>query len=311
MQCSSSECQLLWLSQRPTIVDLHKAYRSYYTHDDGELRERKGIRFFLSRCKRVFVKSYIKCRFGYIHAGFVRIFLMELLAQLLPSGSDSLAIEGMLLPAIDQPRRLLEVGCGNGNMLKLMRELGWEVEGLEYDPKCKKLVEILGLRCSLGDIREQQYPSESFNAIYAGNVIEHVFDPVSFVKECSRVLKTGGYFVVLTPNAASFGHMYFNRDWRGLEPPRHLQLFNLRNLSKIVTDYGFELKIARTTNRGAWYILGMSTSIRKARYCGSRTAKSHIRMLSCGGLARQLLGRLIQAFLSNRGEELLLVAIKK
>jgi 2-polyprenyl-3-methyl-5-hydroxy-6-metoxy-1,4-benzoquinol methylase len=311
MQCSALECQLLWLSQRPTAAELHKAYRAYYTHDDGELRKRKGLRLFLSGCKRAFVKSYIECRFGYIQAGKVRAFLVELLASLLPAGSDSLAVEGMFLPAIDQPRRLIEVGCGNGNMLKLMRELGWQVEGLEYDATCIKLVETQGVRCSLGDIREQQYPSESFNAMYTGNVIEHVNDPGSFVKECSRVLKPGGYFVVLTPNAASLGHRHFNRDWRGLEPPRHLQIFNLKNLSKLVTDYGFELQVARTTNRGAWYILGMSASIRKARLFGTSTADSNVRLLSLRGIARQLLGRLIQAFLSDRGEELLLIAIKK
>ena len=314
-RCSDRACELVWLSLRPTAKDLHKAYRSYYTHVDGALPERKYLRSFLGSVKRKFTKKftkyYIENRFGYIHANKCRMFLLDLLAQLNPSGADALAIEGMFLPVTNVRGRLLEVGCGNGKMLRLMRELGWQVEGAEFDPVCKKMVEMQGITCSLGDIRDQRYPSSSFNAIFTGNVIEHVVDPIGFVAECSRVLKTGGYFVVITPNSESIGHRHFKCDWRGLEPPRHLQIFNLKNLSKLIGEYGFELKVARTTNRGAWYIWGMSANIRKARLCGAQTAEVGVKLISFRGLVLQTVGRLAHIFLPDCGEELIVVAVKK
>ncbi len=309
MQCSENQCQLIWLSPRPTIQDLPIAYKSYYTHT-ASIQNVSWLRSLLHQIRRNFIKSYVECRFGYNHASTIRKFILASAAHLLPSGADACAINGMFLPASTRPQRLIEVGCGNGDMLALMRDLGWEVSGVEFDPKCKNLVEMQGIPCHLGDIRELHYPTDTFDAIYTGNVIEHLIDPHSFVTECARILKSGGRFVCLTPNSTSFGHAYFKHNWRGLEPPRHLALFNLKNLTRLLKDNGFELELSRTTNRGAWYIFGMSAAIRKASLCG-QSLESGVRLLSLSGLIRQLVGRVIQVAFRDRGEEIVVVAVKR
>ena len=310
VQCSEGHCELLWLSPRPTIQDLPKAYKSYYTHT-ASIQSANRLRLLLRQLRRNFIKSYVECRFGYIEASAIRKFVMGAVVRLFPAGADAYAINGMFLPATNAAHRLIEVGCGNGSMLTLMRDLGWEVNGLEFDPTCKQLVEMHGISCSIGDLRDQHYPDDTFDAIYTGNVIEHLIDPHNFVAECARVLKTGGRFVALTPNSASLGHAYYKCDWRGLEPPRHLSLFNLKNLSKLLLDNGFEIEIIRTTNRGAWYIFGMSKAIRKARLHVGKPLDSRVYLLSISGLIRQFSGRLIQAIFPARGEEILVVAVKK
>lgn len=310
VQCSEVHCELLWLSPRPTIQDLHKAYKTYYTHNTT-IKNVSWLRLLLSKLHRNFIKSYIECRFGYIHASTIRKFIMGAAVRLLPSGADAYAINGMFLPGTNTAQRLIEVGCGNGSMLSLMRDLGWEVNGLEFDPACKQLVEMHGIPCHIGDLRDQHYPDDTFDAIYTGNVIEHLIDPYNFVAECARVLKPGGRFVLLTPNSAGFGHAYYKSDWRGLEPPRHLSLFNLKNISKLLLDNGFKIEIIRTTNRGAWYIFGMSKAIRKARLHVSQALDSGVRLLSISGLIRQLFGRLIQVIFPAGGEEIVVVAVKK
>ena len=69
--------------------------------------------------------------------------------------------------------------------------------------------------------------------------IEHVYDPVKVVESIYRLLKPGGVFWIETPNIDSFGHDIYGPDWRGLEPPRHLVLFNRTTLINILHQIGF------------------------------------------------------------------------
>src|SRR5206468_4239492 len=122
--------------------------------------------------------------------------------------------------------RLLEIGVGSGQMLAAMRTHGWQVEGVDLDPAAVRNAQAKGLPVKLGTLEEQNYPDCSFDAIVMSHVIEHVPAPVSFLNECRRVLKPHGRLVLITPNSDSLGHRLYDRNWRGLEPPRHLHIFN-------------------------------------------------------------------------------------
>jgi hypothetical protein len=143
-----------------------------------------------------------------------------------------------------------------------------------------------------------------------GNVIEHVYDPAGLLVFCHRILAPGGRIVVVTPNARSLGHAYFKQDWRGLEPPRHLQIFTQQSLRKALTESGFAIASARTTNRGFWYLCGMSARLRRARQRGLRHVDPSLKLLSLQSLLRQFLGRFIQLASRQRGEELLTIGEK-
>src|ERR1019366_8424047 len=90
-----------------------------------------------------------------------------------------------------------------------------------------------------GSVEGKSYPSATFDAITLNHVIEHVPDPISTIKECSRLLKPGGKLVMFTPNAASLSHRYFKQDWRGLEPPRHLHVFSFKSMRKLFDKADF------------------------------------------------------------------------
>jgi predicted SAM-dependent methyltransferase len=71
------------------------------------------------------------------------------------------------------------------------------------------------------------------------HVIEHVHDPVGVLKSCFELLRPGGVLWLETPNICSFGHETFGRNWRGLEPPRHLVIFSPASMRGALEVAGF------------------------------------------------------------------------
>jgi len=135
--------------------------------------------------------------------------------------------------------RLLDVGCGSGQTLELMAKLGWSVEGIDSDPVAVSRAHERGFKVRQGTLDQQKFPGGCFDAVVMRHVIEHLHDPLSQLQECYRVLKPGGVLVTVTPNGKSWGHRRFNRDWRGLEPPRHLHIFSHSSLGAISAKAGF------------------------------------------------------------------------
>jgi 2-polyprenyl-3-methyl-5-hydroxy-6-metoxy-1,4-benzoquinol methylase len=310
-RCDRSDCRLLWLDPRPRADEIEKAYRTYYTHAENPAQTDISARAILRSVYRCIKNGYLRLQFGYrkgVGSPWYR--LLAPFAFLHPAGIDAVAIDAMFLDAPPSGGRLLEIGCGNGLILERMHERGWAAEGVEFDPKCVEAVRARGLRCYLGDVRDQSLPNESFHAIFMSHVIEHVYDPKGFMDECFRVLKPGGQVIALTPNADGWGHRFFGRDWRGLEPPRHLQIFNQHNLSTVVRAAGFSEINSRTTNWGAWYLYGTSSAIRSARKARLPKVQWHARIFSIRGLCSQIIGRALVRLYPDLGEETILVAKK-
>ena len=94
------------------------------------------------------------------------------------------------------------------------------------------------------------------------HVIEHVPDPLGTRTECRRLLRPGGRLVLTTPNALGMGHRRFGRDWRGLETPRHLQVFTPGALRALVDRSGLAEVSLESRTYGAAFIHAESRRIR-------------------------------------------------
>jgi 2-polyprenyl-3-methyl-5-hydroxy-6-metoxy-1,4-benzoquinol methylase len=307
-QCAT--CDGLWLDPIPR--DLCRSYQFYHTHFDPVNANARSIVGKTLRAGYKPIKDgYLRARFRYrdgVGPSWWRIFAP--LAFLHPAGSDGIADDAMFLSAPAAGARLLEVGCGNGSMLEKMQRRGWQVEGVEFDPECVKRVEARGLKCYARDLRELGLPEETFDAIYLGHVIEHLYEPGNLLKECWRVLKRNGHLVMTTPSMQSWGHKHYRQDWRGLESPRHLQVFNPGSLLRLTQQSGFDRCRVRTTNRSAWYVLGMSAALRKTREQSCPHDAAVLSMISWRALGFQILGRLVNLFQRDAGEEIVLTARK-
>jgi 2-polyprenyl-3-methyl-5-hydroxy-6-metoxy-1,4-benzoquinol methylase len=236
-QCPDRECGLIWLDPMPLPEDIGKAYAHYYTHASRDGVSQSG---FLKRVYKPIMQGYFAHKYHY-PAGS-RPSLRKMLGCLLylfPVRRRGLDGDVRFLKALPQGR-VLDIGCGSGDWLALMKDLGWRVSGLDFDENAVKVARVRGLEVACGALGEQDYPDDIFDAVTLSHVIEHVPDPIETLAECLRILKPGGILVVLTPNASSFSHGLFKQDWRGLEPPRHLHIFSNQSLAILAARAGFK-----------------------------------------------------------------------
>jgi SAM-dependent methyltransferase len=245
VRCPDRQCGLIWMDPMPLAEDLGRAYQGYYTH---AAPSEAGAGNLLRRAYSAIKSDYLVVRYGYPsvtqHSLSGRLGWLLYLLPLQRAGVES---EARYLRAC--PRgRLLDVGCGGGKWLTKMRDLGWEVRGVDFDAEAVKAAARRGLRVDHGSLEAVGYPGGSFDAITLNHVIEHLPDPVSTLEECRRLLKPGGHLVVVTPNSASLGHWLFKGAWRGLEPPRHLRLFCPSSMRVALKRAGFSHFEVRTVN---------------------------------------------------------------
>lgn len=235
-RCPKPSCGILWPDPMPLEEDIGKAYRSYYTHQDGLPLPDNFVRRIYSQMRN----GYLRSKYDYrcIRRSRWWDLLLKNLLYLHPPRRESIDL-GVFWLKSKPNGRLLEVGCGSGAILQSMNELGWQAEGVDFDPAAVEQARRKDLTIHLGTLTELKLPENTFDAIAASHFIEHVADPIGILRECHRLLKPGGLLVLTTPNARSWGHRLYLGNWRGLEPPRHLRIFTRSALAAACTQAGF------------------------------------------------------------------------
>ena len=308
-ECTKLECKLLWLNPMPIVDDIFQAYTNYYTHavqNKTHLIEKIKVKKYIRSC-------YLSSKYGYCSSFQILPWLSSLLSSamyLFPSKRSEADFSVMYLPAVDNGR-LLEIGCGSGAMLKTMSDLGWKVEGVEVDPEGVVVARAKGLTVHWGDVYTRAYPDNSFDAVTLSHVIEHVHDPARLICECTRILKPGGKLVVVTPNSKSLGHSIFKSSWLHLDPPRHLHIFNSRNLEHLACLSGLVITSNTTIIRDANTLFIASHSIRKSGKYAWGSDGSVSTIIKILAKALQLYEYFYLKICPLRGEEIALVATKE
>jgi SAM-dependent methyltransferase len=181
---------------------------------------------------------------------------------------------GALLDAIEtlSPRgELFEVGCAGGYFLKLARERGWRVRGLEITVAgASHARDVLGL-----DVEQASFPvsalrAEPADVVYMGHVLEHLRSPAAGIEAATALVRPGGLLVVEVPTYVD--SPYFRALRRllpalraaGLErggllralkfpvagetmEPFHLYEFRRRTLTRLLARFGY--RVLRTESR--------------------------------------------------------------
>ena len=289
----------------PSETDLIEIYGAYYTHQD-KIKSKfvSNLESIYNSVRRIFV-AY---KWGYGRNSLT--FKQKIVARLCLLWPALVAyLDASVFHLSHQQNGfLLEIGCGNGEMLKKMQQLGWTVEGLDFDPAAVDNSRKKGLNIRLGGLIEQNLPENSFDAIVMRHVLEHVPNPSAIISECHRVLKPNGKLIIQTPNTNGLGHSLFKSDWRGLEPPRHLHIFNRKSISSIALHSGFKkINVFTSTNTAAFIFRG-SVNIRRARLNYEKNSTSKFDWIMYF-ILQEIEAILIKLY-PDLGEELVMVAEK-
>lgn len=244
-----SECGCLLLDPRPRADALARAYENYHTHKSpaprtglANLRRQVGLWILARRFRTRPREGHRLARWFAMGVGWLPTVRRRALG---PGGP-------ILPPRISggRPPRFLDVGCGSGWLLETMQDAGWEAEGQEWDEAAANAALRRGLHVTTGPVSAVK---GSFELITMLHVVEHVADPVDFLREAATKLSPHGRLVVTTPNVEGEGHRRFGRSWRGLEAPRHLQIFNGASLRKVAEAAGLVVERVQDVCRpGIW-----------------------------------------------------------
>jgi methionine biosynthesis protein MetW len=163
----------------------------------------------------------------------------------------------LLIDAVPERARTLDVGCSGGYLAVAMREeRGASVLGVEPDPVAAEAARRRGVEVVVGSVEDPAVLAAlrgPFDAIVCGDVLEHVVDPWGALAALARVLRPGGRAVVSLPNAAHWTvrrallRGRFPREDHGLFDRTHLRWFTRADARALVTGAGLEIVGERFT----------------------------------------------------------------
>ena len=120
------------------------------------------------------------------------------------------------------PPRLLEVGCGYGHFLAAARRRGYDVTGVELSgPAAECARDRLGLTVYQGQLAEVDLAG-GFDVIAAWDTLEHVPDPVAFLRTARGLLRDDGLLAFSTPYVTSLPARLLGARWWTLKPAEHI-----------------------------------------------------------------------------------------
>lgn len=226
-------CQGLYLSPRPTPESIGNAYSHYYTHDgDGKSGPLSAIK------KRVRNEVWSNSLQTSLHP---RLGLPKMLAWTTHWLRHWIAEPFGLRQWAQLPKGLLiDVGCGNGDKLRLAEQLGWKARGIELDAAAVKAAVVQGLQVEQGGFELLANYVGQVDCLVCSHVLEHLYKPLQMIELLLAALKPKGVLLLSVPNASSFLRDHYGENWRGLEAPRHLAIPDRTWLRAYLESQGFE-----------------------------------------------------------------------
>ncbi len=136
---------------------------------------------------------------------------------------------------------VLELACGRGELLELLRDAGVEAEGVDLDEGMVEAAVQAGLSVTLGDALADlaARPDGSLQGVFSAHFVEHLEPDVleRMVAESARVLAPGGVFLAATPNAGCLSVLGYDF-WRD---PTHVRPYEPRLLAFYCAKAGLEV----------------------------------------------------------------------
>ena len=238
---SCDACGLWFQNPRPVDEQIPLLYpHSYAPHTETTLKpngpERQVGR--LRQAWRAWNHGFLTKKLGYEHRSS-QSSARELVAELGAKFSRAARWRAGcdLAPGFVRGGRVLEIGCGNGDTLRRLRDLGWQdLYGIELSESAARIARRHGFTIKVATIESalESYPDASFDAIVGAMVLEHLVNPFAVVRQVARKLRPGGEFLFSTVIRDSLDGRIFGPYGVCFDFPRHMVFFRKRDLNEML-----------------------------------------------------------------------------
>lgn len=202
------DCLLIRLSPQPSPVEL----REYYPPDYWFVPETSAADRLEQTYRRMVMRD---------HLHFVERALRE----------------------CEEEGPVLDVGCGGGLFLQMLAERGAKrVVGLDFSLDAASVAwRRSGVPAVCSSLARAPIAPGSCAVITMFHVLEHLYDPGSYLDAAHELLRPDGRLIVQVPNAACWQFLLLGERWNGLDAPRHLIDFRRSDLDTLLDHCGFEV----------------------------------------------------------------------
>lgn len=161
-------------------------------------------------------------------------------------------------------KKMLDYGCGTGDLLAHMKQYKWEVTGIEPSEHARSKAEEKGLTV---------YPElskdlkDKFHIITAWHVVEHVHDLLETIRALRKLLHKDGKLMLAVPNSASYDAEHYEAYWAGYDVPRHLYHFTPDTFKTLASKTKLKLEEVIPMKLDSFYV-----SLLSEKYKGNNMA---------------------------------------
>lgn len=167
----------------------------------------------------------------------------------------------LILQQLGDVGSLLDVGAGTGDFLKVAKEKGWQVHGMEPNKNAAKLALEKGidLKASLNDFEGKQ-----FDVVTLWHVLEHIPDLEETILKLAALVKPQGTLIIAVPNFKSFDARHYGKFWAAYDVPRHLWHFSKKSMKNLFAE-NFQLKNIEPMIFDSFYVSLLSEKYKTGR----------------------------------------------
>ncbi|MCC5944194.1 MAG: class I SAM-dependent methyltransferase [Bernardetiaceae bacterium] len=172
-------------------------------------------------------------------------------------------IENLQPTISEEPKQLLDIGCGTGYFLDTMRKGGWKVSGIEPDDDARHFgKQNFSLEIDSPE-KLNALPNASFEVITLWHVLEHIHRIHEYMQHIRRLLTEKGKVIIAVPNYKSKDAYTYGEDWAGWDVPRHLWHFSPLAMQNLAIKHGFDISYKEAMPFDPFYVALLSEKYRK------------------------------------------------
>lgn len=138
--------------------------------------------------------------------------------------------------------RWLDIGFGEGGLLEIAEDEGWQCYGVEVAPQALAKGARRGWAVTADAETDSRFPLRGFDVVTMIEFIEHVPAPAHFIGLAARLLRPGGGLYLTTPNIESANYRCLGLDWSVVSPPEHLTLWTANGMRRALAQADFEVQ---------------------------------------------------------------------